>query len=151
LHSVLIVSVLIVSVLIVLEVNTMATWPVLSEETLTTVAKGFKTTLFQQTSETLYDRLNALRAWFNGLQLGYEIYLEDEWNDPVSGETRLEYRLRSLRTYDELPPLGYDRYRNHQDSKGVWHLGDYQDTVLTLAEVSIVLAFIRADQQILKP
>jgi hypothetical protein len=77
----------------------------------------------------LYDRLETLRSAFNkGFQHRFELYLEDEWNEYVEGETWLDYRLRSLRTLDEFPKLASDAYLNHQDAGGVWHLGSYQCT-----------------------
>jgi hypothetical protein len=75
---------------------------------------------------TVYQQLNSLRDAFNALGTDFDLYLEDNWNDPVPGETHFEYRLRSLQTKDDIGPLGFDVYTNHQDANGVWHLGDYQ-------------------------
>ncbi len=94
-------------------------------------------------SDDLYLALNALRDWFNSQfyvqKIGFDLYLEDEWNERTQGETHLEYRLRSLHTKDELSePFAYDIYLNHQDAKGVWHLDDYQRSVLILEKDDIV-------------
>ena len=78
------------------------------------------------TQPTVYDQLNAMRDSFNLLGSRFDLYLEDNWNDPVPGETHFEYRLRSLDTKDDLGPLGIDVYTNRRDGRGVWHLGDYQ-------------------------
>lgn len=97
----------------------------------------------------LYERLNALRSWFNQHLTDFEIYLEDQWNEYEPGETRIEYILRSLSTHDELPPLAYDSYHNHQDGKGVWHLGDYRETILLLespAAIEAIIQFIEQDR-----
>lgn len=81
-------------------------------------------------AESGYQRLNTLRAWVNDtLGTAFELYLEDVWNEDHPGETWIEYILRSRKTLNETPRLGYDRYYNHQDAKGVWHLDDYITTV----------------------
>ena len=77
----------------------------------------------------LYDRLNALRDWVNQNVPAFELYLEDEWNKREPGFTEIEYHLKSKRTYNELGPLGYDRYHNHRDAKGVWHLDEYVESI----------------------
>jgi hypothetical protein len=74
----------------------------------------------------IYEQLNHLRDGFNQLDSRFDLYLEDNWNDPIPGETHFEYRLRSLDSKDDLGPLGIDVYTNHQDANGVWHLGEYQ-------------------------
>jgi hypothetical protein len=78
----------------------------------------------------LYERLNNVRNWVNAHFPTFELYLEDVWNDHVPGETHFEYILRSRKTLDETPALGYDIYKNHQDTNGVWHLDDYTNSVL---------------------
>jgi hypothetical protein len=74
----------------------------------------------------VYQQLNALRNAFNALpNTGFDLYLEDNWNDPTPGQTHFEYRLRSLKTKYDIGPIGIDVYKNHQDANGVWHLDDY--------------------------
>ncbi len=90
----------------------------------------------------LYKRMNTLRDWFNKQFPTFDLYLEDVWNENVDGETHFEYLLRSLHTKDETPPLAYDVYLNHQDVKGVWHLDDYQHTVINIDSAEEMLAFM---------
>jgi hypothetical protein len=80
-------------------------------------------------SEDLYIALNNTRDWVNANLPGFELYLEDVWNEHVEGETWFEYILRSRKTLNETSAIGYDVYRNHQDQKGVWHLDDYVKSV----------------------
>lgn len=86
--------------------------------------------LLHQTDD-LYENLNLLRDWFNG-RYGddFDFYLEDVWNENVDGETHFEYILQSRRTLNETPVLAHDVYLNHQDAGGVWHLDDYQYSVV---------------------
>jgi hypothetical protein len=88
------------------------------------------------TRPIVYDQMNALRDRFNQLGSRFDLYLEDNWNDPVPGETHFEYRLRSLDTKDDLGPLGIDVYTNRRDGKGVWHLGDYQHSFWLLQKTT---------------
>jgi hypothetical protein len=84
----------------------------------------------------VYAQMDAWRAllnqqYFTPPNATFECYLEDAWNESDDGvlhpgETHFEYRIRSLITKNEIGPLGIDVYTNHQDDKGVWHLGDYQ-------------------------
>jgi hypothetical protein len=106
--------------------------------------------LFEQQGD-LYTRLVEARAWFNTHGVtGYEIYLEDQWDEYSEGETRIEYILRSLLSKDEMPQaFAYDAYHNHRTEKGVWHLGDYRASHLVVASVQPLLTFIRADQALL--
>ena len=97
-------------------------------------------------TEDAYEQLNRLRDWVNVHVPDVELYLEDVWNDHVPGETHFEYILRSLRTLNETPPLGYDVYLNHQDAKGVWHLGEYQHTVKNIDSPAPLLEFIQANR-----
>jgi hypothetical protein len=92
-----------------------------------------------------YEQLNAIRNWLNHYVAGYELYLEDVWNDHVPGQTWFEYILRSMATYNESPMLGYDVYLNHQDSKGVWHLDEYQHSKSLLGQGQAILDFIVAN------
>lgn len=94
----------------------------------------------------LYDRLNALRDYVNANLPEFELYLEDVWNDHQWGETWFEYILRSLRTKDETPPLGYDIYKNHQDAKGVWHLDNYIESHATIDHPKQLMPFILANR-----
>lgn len=94
----------------------------------------------------LYDRLNALRDWVNQNLSGFELYLEDAWNERTPGETHFEYILRSLKTLNETSVIGYDRYANHQDSKGVWHLDDYIDSVRLMDSPQPLVDFILANR-----
>ena len=89
----------------------------------------------------LYKRLNATRDWFNANVPGFDLYLEDAWNDYEEGETWFEYNLRSLDTYNETAPIAFDVYKNHQDSGGVWHLDDYQYSRLEIASPEAILDF----------
>jgi hypothetical protein len=98
--------------------------------TTNTLVTAF-TQLFDQAlrqPNDVYTQLNSLRDGFNQLGSRFDLYLEDNWNDPIPGQTHFEYRLRSLDTKDDLGPLGIDVYTNHQDANGVWHLGDYQSS-----------------------
>ncbi len=87
-----------------------------------------------------YTRMNRLRNWFNGNFFPvFELYLEDVWNEASDGtlhpgETRFEYILRHTKTADETGVLAYDTYKNHQDAKGVWHLGEYISTTLLIQD-----------------
>lgn len=95
-------------------------------------------------SDDLYEALNNTRNWVNA-NLGdeFELYLEDVWNDHQEGETWFEYILRSRKTYDETPPIGYDIYKNHQDGRGVWHLDDYVRSVRLVDDAAPLVDFIR--------
>ena len=98
-----------------------------------------------------YARLNRLRDWFNaniGEQYGFELYLEDVWNDHKQGETWFEYILRSLHTKDETAPIGYDVYKNHQDAGGVWHLDEYVESVILMPDPTPLVAFVRENSSI---
>jgi hypothetical protein len=99
-------------------------------------------------SDDWYVRMNALRDWVNANVPDFELYLEDVWNERTEGETHFEYILRSRRTFNETPPLAYDVYKNHQDRNGVWHLDDYQHTVVLMNGVEELVDFIRSDRQI---
>lgn len=96
-----------------------------------------------KSSDDLYVQLNRLRDWVNAHVPGFELYLEDEWNKRELGFTDLEYHLRSKRTYNELGPLGYDRYHNHRDAKGVWHLDDYVVSVKLMDGIDTLVDFIQ--------
>ncbi|MDX2084885.1 MAG: hypothetical protein SFZ03_05795 [Candidatus Melainabacteria bacterium] len=93
-----------------------------------------------------YDGLNQFRAWMNEHFPDFELYLEDVWNDPEAGFTRIEYILRSLKTLNETPPIGYDRYYNHRDGGGVWHLDDYLDTTLLITDPLVLLNFVKENR-----
>jgi hypothetical protein len=93
-------------------------------------------------SPDIYVQLNALRDWVNANYADFELYLEDVWNEKVAGETHLEYILRSRRTLNETPVLGYDIYKNHRDAKGVWHLDDYVASVRLIDSPAPLLEFI---------
>ena len=90
-----------------------------------------------------YKRLNTLRDWVNAHlgPEGFELYLEDVWNEHCAGQTRFEYILRSTRTLEETPPIGYDLYQNHQDAKGVWHLDDYLESVILMPDLAFLVVF----------
>ena len=94
-------------------------------------------------SEDLYVALNNTRNWVNAHCPDVELYLEDVWNEHAAGETWFEYILRSRKTLDELPPIGYDVYKNHQDAGGVWHLDEYVKSVRLLDDAEPLVAFIR--------
>ena len=96
-------------------------------------------------SDDLYTRLNAVRDWMNERFPDFELYLEDVWNDNVDGETHFEYILRSRVTLDETRALAYDVYLNHQDKGGVWHLGDYQHSVLVMETPQEMIDFIQTN------
>ena len=100
-------------------------------------------------SDDLYTQLNALRDTFNQYVSNYDLYLEDVWNENVDGETHFEYILRSLDTLNETERLAWDVYLNHQDAKGVWHLDDYQHSVIRLpslkATIDDIIQFIDAN------
>jgi hypothetical protein len=114
------------------------------------VEKGvsiFREALFPSLSSTqvedLYHRLITARTEFNQLFFHqFDCYLEDEWNEYVEGETWFDYRIRSLKTKDEFPPLASDIYLNHQDEGGVWHLGDYQTSIVKLTSFESLAAFL---------
>jgi len=97
-------------------------------------------------SGDLYKRLNALRDWVNQNFPDFELYLEDAWNERTPGETHFEYILRSRKTKDETTPIGYDRYHNHRDAKGVWHLDDYIDSVSLMEDLQPLVDFILTNQ-----
>lgn len=105
---------------------------------------------FKQT-KALYHRLIDARNAFNMLfAKEFDCYLEDEWNEYAEGETWIEYRIRSLITKDEFPPIASDIYLNHQDEGGVWHLGDYQHSLVkltTFEELALFLATHRYEGQ----
>lgn len=90
----------------------------------------------------LYQRLNALRDWTNQQFPDFELYLEDAWNERTPGETHFEYILRSRKTKNETDVIGYDRYKNHRDAKGVWHLDDYIDSVQLMADLQPLVDFM---------
>lgn len=98
-------------------------------------------------SPDLYVQLNALRDWVNANYPGFELYLEDVWNERTEGETHFEYILRSRKTLNETDVLGYDIYKNHRDAKGVWHLDDYVSSVRLIDDPQILLDFIKANSQ----
>lgn len=113
------------------------------------VCDALQTRLFGEgATPDLYTRLNEARAWFNQQGVGFDWYLEDEWNDPVEGETRIEYRVRSLRTLDDFGALAYDRYLNHRSERGVWSLGEYQDTHGLVESVEPLRRWMLADSEI---
>ncbi|MEM0952391.1 MAG: hypothetical protein AAGI66_09675 [Cyanobacteria bacterium P01_H01_bin.74] len=89
-----------------------------------------------------YDGMNAMRHWVNDHFDGFELYLEDEWNVRTEGETHLEYILRSRKTLNETAVIAYDAYYNHRDAKGVWHLGNYIQTVVLMHDRSILAHFL---------
>ena len=89
-----------------------------------------------------YTNLNAVRDWVNATYPAVELYLEDVWNDHAAGETHFEYILRSRQTLEETPVLAVDVYLNHQDAKGVWHLGDYVESRELVPVVETVTAFL---------
>jgi hypothetical protein len=95
--------------------------------------------------EDAYTRMNALRDWFNQTFPTFEFYLEDVWNEYISGETHFEYIIRSRDTREETGPIAYDVYLNHQDTKGVWHLDDYQTTVITTASPDLICTFLNTN------
>lgn len=95
-----------------------------------------------------YDRMNAARAWFNQAMPRFEWYLEDEWNHVVEGQTWIEHHIRCLSTRNEFGPIGYDVYHNHQDGKGVWHLDDYQHSVVVLTDLTRLLPYLRANDPV---
>jgi hypothetical protein len=92
-----------------------------------------------------YARLNAVRNWVNANCPGFELYLEDVWNEKVAGETHFEYILRSKKTYNETDVIGYDIYKNHQDASGVWHLDDYVETHILMPDLTPLVTFIQAN------
>lgn len=96
-------------------------------------------------SGDLYDRLNNLRDWINVRFPDFDFYLEDVWNENVAGETHFEQILRSRKTLNETRVLAYDVYVNHQDDGGVWHLGDYQHSVLVMNDPKEIVDFIQAN------
>jgi hypothetical protein len=118
------------------------------EAQLLQAEKALQHLLFEQQGD-LYTRLVEARAWFNTQGVGgYEIYLEDQWDEYSEGETRIEYILRSLLSKDEMPQaFAYDAYSNHRTEKGVWHLGDYRASHLVVTSVQPLLTFIRQDQE----
>jgi hypothetical protein len=93
--------------------------------------------------QDLYHRLVHARTAFNRLfRQEFDCYLEDEWNEYVEGETWLDYRIRSLVTKDEFPPLASDIYLNRRDEGGVWHLGDYQNSIIKLTHFDELAQFL---------
>lgn len=96
-------------------------------------------------SPDFYTQLNALRDWVNANYPDFELYLEDVWNEKAEGETHFEYILRSRKTLNETELLGYDVYKNHRDSKGVWHLDDYQYSIRLIQDPKVILDFIKAN------
>lgn len=92
--------------------------------------------------QPLYNRLNTLRDWVNQEFTGFDLYLEDAWNERVDGETHFEYWLRSKQTYNEIGPFAYDVYKNHQDAKGVWHLDEYTHSVQLMDNLQPLVDFI---------
>lgn len=93
--------------------------------------------------DTAYKQMNALRDWFNEQFKTFDLYLEDVWNENTDGETHFEYILRSLHTLDETPVLAFDVYSNRQDTKGVWHLGDYSHTVINIKNADLIVEFMQ--------
>jgi hypothetical protein len=100
---------------------------------------------FEQ-SDDVYVQMNALRDWVNNQYPDFELYLEDVWNEHADGETWFEYILRSRKTLNETPMLGYDIYKNHRDAKGVWHLDEYVSSVRLVDDPEALLEFIRANR-----
>jgi len=100
---------------------------------------------FMSSDNDSYQQMNALRDWFNQQFPTFDFYLEDVWNDNVPGETHFEYILRSRHTLNETPVLAYDVYSNHQDAKGVWHLGDYQTTTIHTKAIQGIIDFMTAN------
>jgi hypothetical protein len=100
-----------------------------------------------QSSPDIYVQLNAVRDWINANYPDFELYLEDVWNDHQEGETWFEYILRSRKTLNETGMLGYDVYKNHRDTKGVWHLDDYVRSVRLFDDPAVLLNFIRENLQ----
>jgi hypothetical protein len=102
------------------------------------------TTMHEHLAATsdLYHNLNQLRAWFNGHFPEFELYLEDVWNDRLPGKTCFEYIVRSRLTKDETEPFAFDQYGNYRDGKGVWHLGEYEQTVLLMTELTPIVQFV---------
>lgn len=96
-------------------------------------------------SADIYVQMNALRDWVNAHCPGFELYLEDVWNEHVPGETRFEYILRSRHTLNETDVLAYDIYKNHQDRGGVWHLDDYAGSVRLIDDCRGLVDFMRAN------
>ena len=101
--------------------------------------------------DELYKALNAFRDWFNQHFEGFEVYLEDVWNDNAPGETHFEYIVRSKITKNETPPLAADVYSNHQDERGVWHLGDYQHSKRSSHTSQSVIEFIQQNGWLSNP
>lgn len=78
----------------------------------------------QSETSDLYQFLNFFRDWINKTLTNYEIFLEDSWTE---GTTIIEYTFKSFETFNSLV-FAHDEYRNSQDRKGVWHLGEYVST-----------------------
>jgi hypothetical protein len=96
-----------------------------------------------EASSDLYHRLIQARRAFNALfSQQFDCYIEDEWNEYVEGETWFDYRIRSLQTKDEFPPFASDIYLNHRDAGGVWHLGDYQTSIVKQIDVEALVKFL---------
>jgi hypothetical protein len=97
----------------------------------------------------LYTALNVFRDWFNRQYPDFEVYLEDAWNTSEwaqhPGQTWFEYILRSKITKDETAALAYDVYLNRQDERGVWHLEDYQESILREPDPGVLLRFMQAN------
>jgi hypothetical protein len=120
----------------------MDAFDVLDEKTLRDTIRAIL-----DSSPDIYVQLNALRDWVNANIPGFELYLEDVWNEKQDGETHIEYILRSRRTLNETDVLGYDIYLNHRDAKGVWHLDDYVKSVRLLDDPGVIIAFIQANRE----
>jgi hypothetical protein len=112
----------------------------MSEERCNQITKSL--TDLQQSYADDYERMNAIRNWVNANFPDFELYLEDVWNERTAGETHLEYILRSRVTLNETDIIAYDRYNNHQDEKGVWHLDSYQSTVVLIEDMQVLAKFL---------
>jgi len=93
-------------------------------------------------ADALYTAVTQWRTEFNRDFPDCELYLEDVWNETVSGETHIETILRSRKTLNETPPLVVDIYHNRQDSKGVWHLEAYQTTRMLAFTPTLIIQFL---------
>lgn len=91
----------------------------------------------------IYAQMNALRDWVNANCPGFELYLEDVWNEKTEGETHFEYILRSRQTLNETRVLAYDIYQNHRDAGGVWHLDEYVRSVKLIDDCRELVAFMK--------
>ncbi|MEB3287596.1 MAG: hypothetical protein VKJ04_08845 [Vampirovibrionales bacterium] len=94
--------------------------------------------------DELFYRLSNLRDFVNQAFPTLEFYQEDLWNERILGETHLDSILRCKKSLYETEPFAYDVYKNHQDAYGVWHLDDYQKTVLLMSDTRPLVSFIFA-------